>query len=52
MALVAYDNSDSSEFEDDDTETTTTSVVLNNKVESKMSYKFTRFLSFRSLINL
>ncbi|KAI8438003.1 hypothetical protein MSG28_010667 [Choristoneura fumiferana] len=33
MALVAYDNSDSSEFEDDDTEPATGAVVLNKKVE-------------------
>ncbi|XP_075992048.1 uncharacterized protein LOC142987274 [Anticarsia gemmatalis] len=38
MALVAYDNSDSSDYEEEDNETPTV-VVLNNKTESKTGLK-------------
>lgn len=38
MALVAYDNSDSSECEDEENDTPPV-VLLNNKTESKSSLK-------------
>lgn len=45
MALVAYDNSDSSEYEDEDNET---SVILNKHIEPIDGKHHILFVVFRS----